>query len=63
MTNKTRQAKFAERRKAKKVTIDFYLDDTVERRLYDRLKKEKNIKKLILDYLKELYPLEQADDD
>jgi len=54
---KTRQGRYAERRKARQLKIDFYLDDLTEAFLYESLKAEKkgNMKKIILGYLKQHY--------
>lgn len=54
---KGRQGKYAERRKARQLKIDFYLDDMTEAFIYESLKAEKkgNIKGIILEYLKQHY--------
>ena len=48
--SKTRQGRYAERRKARQLKIDFYLDDLTEAFLYESLKDEKkgNVKKINL---------------
>lgn len=48
--------RYAEKRKSKKVTIEFYLDDPVEQHIYETLQKEENKKQLFIklyaDYLR-----------
>ena len=55
-TKKTRQARFAQRRQAKRISIDLYLDDADELALYEKLKYERgNIKKLFVELFSNYY--------
>lgn len=49
--------KYAEKRKGVKFTLEFYLDDELEKKLYDNLKAEPrgSAKKLILELLENHY--------
>lgn len=56
METKTRQGRYAERRKAKQLKIDLYLDDADELALYEKLKSERgNIKKLFVELFSNHY--------
>lgn len=54
MTTSKRQSdseytkRYAEKRKSKKVTIEFYLDDPVEQHIYKTLQREENKKQLFI---------------
>lgn len=61
-TKKTRQARFAQRRQAKRISIDLYLDDADELALYEKLKSERgNIKKLFVELMTNHYLINQKE--
>lgn len=55
----TKQSRYAEKRKATRIVLELYLDDTEEKLIHDRLKDEPRggVKKTIIEALRKHYSL------